>query len=477
MADMSTAEINDLPDSDFAYIEPGGEKDAEGKTTPRSLRHYPVHDEAHARNALSRASAAIKGDNAGAKGIAEKAMPKILAACKKFGIEVSDESKAADKPCPTCDGSGKIMEGNRDCPDCGGTGVMDSESKSAPVVVHERAIREEYRGTREERVAPQSQFELREVPNGTGGTNLRFTGFASVTGDNASYEMEDFLGPWTESITPGAFQKTLSQGADVAFLLNHAGMTLARTKPGTLKLSEETNPQASPVYGVTGLHSQADLDPQNMYVQAMRSAVDRGDLDEMSFAFRVIRQEWNEPTWDRRRITECSLDKGDVSLVNYGANPHTGGTVSLRQRFGVRDHGDRVAAMLTRMDPAELGVMLKRPMVGLDDELRVGKVLSGDNEAGLQQALDHLHSCDDADLPGIVRSLQDINSALDAGQACIAAVLKVANPDGDPKDLQPALVPPDAKDAPMSGGTHSYSDDDDEMERRVVVARQKGLAA
>lgn len=76
----STAEQNDLPDSAFAHIEPGGTKDAEGKTTPRSLRHFPVHDAAHARNALSRAPQSPFG---------EKAMPKIRAAARKFGIEVS----------------------------------------------------------------------------------------------------------------------------------------------------------------------------------------------------------------------------------------------------------------------------------------------------------------------------------------------------------------------------------------------------
>jgi hypothetical protein len=79
-AEMSQAKQNDLPDSDFAYVEPGGKKDDEGKTTPRSLRHFPINDEAHVRNALSRASQSPFG---------EKAMPKIRAAAKKFGIEVS----------------------------------------------------------------------------------------------------------------------------------------------------------------------------------------------------------------------------------------------------------------------------------------------------------------------------------------------------------------------------------------------------
>jgi hypothetical protein len=59
-ATWDTAYINDLPDSAFAYIEPGGDKDGEGKTTPRSLRHLPYKDSSgkvdapHARDGLSR---------------------------------------------------------------------------------------------------------------------------------------------------------------------------------------------------------------------------------------------------------------------------------------------------------------------------------------------------------------------------------------------------------------------------------------
>lgn len=58
--EWSTAYINDLPDSAFLYIEAGSKKDDEGKTTPRSLRHFPVRDTngkldlPHLRNALSR---------------------------------------------------------------------------------------------------------------------------------------------------------------------------------------------------------------------------------------------------------------------------------------------------------------------------------------------------------------------------------------------------------------------------------------
>jgi len=85
-AEMTSRTINDLPDSAFAYIEPGGKKDAGGKTVPRSKRHFPIHDAAHVRNALARAPQSPFGD---------KAMPKIKAAARKFGIKVADDDRSA----------------------------------------------------------------------------------------------------------------------------------------------------------------------------------------------------------------------------------------------------------------------------------------------------------------------------------------------------------------------------------------------
>lgn len=167
---------------------------------------------------------------------------------------------------------------------------------------------------RESRARPFEGMELREIDNGTA---LRFTGYASVT--ETPYEMSDFLGDYSEVVRHGAFARTLANGADVPLKLNHDGMTLARTKSGTMRLAEDS----------TGLHVEADLDPANGQVRDIRSAMERGDLDEMSFAFRVTAQEWS-PDWTQRDITEVDLNKGDVSIVNYGANPHTGGLTSIR---------------------------------------------------------------------------------------------------------------------------------------------------
>lgn len=81
----ASADINDLPDSDFAYIEPGGSKDADGRTVPRSLRHFPIHDAAHVRNALARLSGSP---------FEAKARPKVEAAARKLGIGEPAEGKA-----------------------------------------------------------------------------------------------------------------------------------------------------------------------------------------------------------------------------------------------------------------------------------------------------------------------------------------------------------------------------------------------
>ena len=104
MAQMATASINDLPDSSFAYIEPGGTKDSSGKTVPRGLRHFPVHDKAHADNAAARIAQGAK--------FGKEALPKVKAAQKKFG-ETSDGGRSA--------------------------GWMDTERRYTPGVVEVRA--------------------------------------------------------------------------------------------------------------------------------------------------------------------------------------------------------------------------------------------------------------------------------------------------------------------------------------------------
>lgn len=79
MAVLSSGGRHALPDSAFAYIEPGHDGEKLGGKTPDKYRHFPVHDAAHARNALARAGQGAR--------FGKEAMGKIKAAAKKFGVD------------------------------------------------------------------------------------------------------------------------------------------------------------------------------------------------------------------------------------------------------------------------------------------------------------------------------------------------------------------------------------------------------
>lgn len=171
--------------------------------------------------------------------------------------------------------------------------------------------------------ASTAGYELRDT---TDPDTVRFEGYACVT--DVEYPIAGGVWPgWIEMVASGAFRKTLRERADVAFLVNHTGMSLARTKSGTLRLEERTD--GTP----TGLWVSADLDRRMQPVADLLVASARGDIDEMSFAFRVIKDDWYDDTGrpsdavegTRRVIREVSLAQGDVSVVNYGANPATAG--------------------------------------------------------------------------------------------------------------------------------------------------------
>ena len=89
---LSSKDMNNLPDSDFAYISPGGSKDSEGKTTPRSLRHLPIPDAAHVRNALARLNQTDIPPAA-----KKSALAKIKKKAKELGVQVSESDGASDK--------------------------------------------------------------------------------------------------------------------------------------------------------------------------------------------------------------------------------------------------------------------------------------------------------------------------------------------------------------------------------------------
>lgn len=128
----------------------------------------------------------------------------------------------------------------------------------------------------------------------------------------------DILGWWEESIAPGAVdEKTLR---DVRLLVNHdfSGIPLARsrrnTKNSTMRLTINSD----------AVDMEADLDPKNPKAIELDSAVKRGDISGMSFAFLVDKDEWSDLDSDypKRRITHIS-DIFEVSAVTAPAYEQT----------------------------------------------------------------------------------------------------------------------------------------------------------
>jgi len=161
----------------------------------------------------------------------------------------------------------------------------------------------------ERRTFTIKNVEARQAEDGT----MRLSGYAAV------FNEDSVPLPFLERIAPGAFRKTLTETPDVRLLINHEGLPLARTKNKTLRLHEDE----------TGLYMDADL-PDTQAARDLYTLVERGDVDQMSFAFRVIRQKWSEDR-SRRVLTELSLSDGDVSVVTYPAYPTT--TVEAREQI------------------------------------------------------------------------------------------------------------------------------------------------
>jgi len=153
----------------------------------------------------------------------------------------------------------------------------------------------------ERRTFTVRDVEARQAEDGT----MRLSGYAAVFNDS-SVPL-----PFKESIAPGAFRKTLSETPDVRLLINHSGLPLARTKNGTLTLTEDDR----------GLYMDATI-ADTSEGRDLYKLVERGDVDQMSFAFRVIRQKWSDDR-SQRVLTEVSLADGDVSVVTYPAYPTT----------------------------------------------------------------------------------------------------------------------------------------------------------
>jgi Escherichia/Staphylococcus phage prohead protease len=184
-------------------------------------------------------------------------------------------------------------------------------------------------------IFPLDQVEWRDAGDPTKASETTVRGHAAVF----NRPSED-LGGFREMLEPGAFRAALRKQPDVRLLLNHdPNFVLARTGSGTLDLREDK----------TGLHVFAAVDRRISWIEDLRVSMQRGDVDQMSFAFMVgdNGDDWavaDDGTVMRTIRADGVSDLFDTSIVTYPAYTHT--DVNMRSLLAQAIEGGRLPRSL-----------------------------------------------------------------------------------------------------------------------------------
>lgn len=122
----------------------------------------------------------------------------------------------------------------------------------------------------------------------------------------------------TESIAPGAFSETL--GNDIKALTNHdSTLVLGRNKSNTLELKEDSH----------GLWARIKLNADDQDAMNLYARVHRGDVDQCSFGFNVLKEDVDYKD-DSVHWTIEKVDLHEVSVVTFPAYEDT--SVTAREK-------------------------------------------------------------------------------------------------------------------------------------------------
>lgn len=168
-------------------------------------------------------------------------------------------------------------------------------------------------------------IEIREDDNG----NRTLSGYA-VKWEKKSSVLGMFF-KFREQIKKGAFLESLNND-DQRFLWSHdISKVLGRTKNKTLKLNEDD----------TGLRFELDL-PKTTLGNDTYESIKRGDVDGVSFGFRVEDDEVAEPDDDLPLRTVKKAKLLEVSAVAFPAYPDS--AVSARGFDRMKQYDDELKA-------------------------------------------------------------------------------------------------------------------------------------
>lgn len=135
-----------------------------------------------------------------------------------------------------------------------------------------------------------------------------------------------FMYPFREKIKRGAFRESIGVD-DVRALWNHnPDWVLGRNKAGTLRMREDDR----------GLAVEIDP-PDTQWARDLLTSIRRGDVNQMSFGFQVIDDDWSTENGESVRTLK-KVRLFDVSVVTYPAYPQTD--------VAVRSSIERLAAQI-----------------------------------------------------------------------------------------------------------------------------------
>lgn len=167
-------------------------------------------------------------------------------------------------------------------------------------------------------------FEVRAENDETHGNTL--------TGRPIVYDARTNLGWYDEIIEAGALDE--ADLKDVRFLINHNTdmIPLARSR------NNNENSTMQMTVDTSGMNIRVDLDTENnAEAKSLYSAVERGDLDGMSFMFTVDGDKWDDIESEHPTRTITKLGKVfEVSAVTFPAYEQT--SISARGLDGALEN-------------------------------------------------------------------------------------------------------------------------------------------